>query len=821
MLATRTLHGGGDPALLVVLILLSPIAGGMKVHLTVRWGRMTLGFAVAYFTLLVLGIPQAALVNGLAAVGGLAINRSHGPRRFGLKGVPWYQLLFNIANHVLSVVVGGVVYWVLGGKFGSLNIEEAALPVLVSSGAYYLVNTLGTATAVGWSQQLSALSVWRENFTWTAPGYFASSSVAALLVLFFQEWGAGVLFLFPPFYLIYYSYRITMEKVRSDHQHIARLNEMNHAVITSLAMAIDAKDRYTCSHVNRVREYAVAIARQLNLSDDDLEAIRIAALLHDIGKLGIPEQILSKPDRLTAEEFEIVKTHVTLGAMILEPVRFPWPVVPIVLAHHERWDGTGYPKGLAGEEIPIGGRIVAIADVFDALTSARPYRTAMTKEEAIAFIRSQSGRQFDPKVVEALVAVLPAVEERLRQMELLDEAATSGQSETATDRAEIVRLPTLSPEPRIAAEVLERISRSGEETLALYELMDLITARPDTETMLELIAAKVGRFVPHSTCVIYLVTEEGEELETALATGLKKELFAGMRIRVGEGVSGWVAARNELVMNASAGLDVARRLKPFEPLELSATLSVPLMGEGQAIGVLSLYHTGYNVYRPRHLRLLSLIAEHAGPALERARQFTRTQQLALEDSLTGLPNARALFYHLECQIRQSEREERSFVLLMADLDQFKAINDRWGHLEGDRVLRQVARRLQLAVRETDLVARYAGDEFVIVLPDTDPETAAPIVTRIRKAVDELCLGEEALSPGISIGQAVYPEDGGDPRCLLGAAGVRMYSDKAVRKGSVRGVGPPPEAGWFCARLNNVGTSGSFPASPLASSLTER
>jgi putative nucleotidyltransferase with HDIG domain len=378
---------------------------------------MTLGLALAYFTLLELGVPQAALANALAAIGGLALNRRHGPWRFGLRGVPTCQLLFNVANHILSAVAGGVVYTALGGKFGALRLHHDAAPVLVSAVVYYLVNTFGTAVAVAWSQRLSARRVWRENFLWTGPGYLASACAAALMILVYQSWGAGVLLLLPPFYLVSYSWRIHVEKLAAERRHLAQINQMNESVIASLAMAIDAKDQNTSSHVRRVQEYAMAIARRLGVCEEEYQAIRIGSLLHDIGKVGIPEPILCKPDRLTGEEFEIIKQHVEIGAAILEPVGFPWPVVPIVMSHHERWDGTGYPRGLRGEEIPLGGRIVALADVFDALTADRPYRDPLTREQAVAIIRAQSGAQFDPRIVDALIEVLPEVEERIREME--------------------------------------------------------------------------------------------------------------------------------------------------------------------------------------------------------------------------------------------------------------------------------------------------------------------------------------------------------------------------------------------------------------------
>jgi len=614
-LGARHLHGREDTDLLLVLLLVAPFAGGVKVHLSVRWGRMTLGLALAYFTLLALGVPQAALVNVLTAIGGLALNRRHGPRRIGLQGVPLYQLCFNVSNHVLSVVAGGVVYHALGGQFGALQLRQAVLPVLASTVVYYLVNTVGTATAVAWSQRLSPRRVWWENFLWTGPGYLASASAAALVMLFYQQWGAGVLFLFPPFYLVAYSWRIHQERVESERRHMAQINEINESVIASLAMAMDAKDHNTCSHVRRVQEYSMAIARRLALPEAELQAVRIASILHDIGKVGIPEHILCKPDKLTGEEFDLIKQHVEIGAAILEPVPFPWPVVPIVRSHHERWDGNGYPQGLAGEEIPLGGRIVSLADVFDALTAARAYRGAMSREQAIALIRAQAGTQFDPRVVEALVEALPEVEERIRQIEAEVEASNGFGSPTLRLPHSIPIDGTVDPSER---EALERAALAREEAFARSEVAELLTARPEKEAILALIGAKVEKLVPACAWALYVPTDTDEELEPIASAGMHPDLFRGLRIRKGEGATGWAAAHEETVINASAALDLARRLRPTELLELNTALAMPLVVDGLVVGVLTLYHSGYSFYQPHHVRLLSLIAEHAAPALDRA-----------------------------------------------------------------------------------------------------------------------------------------------------------------------------------------------------------
>jgi diguanylate cyclase (GGDEF)-like protein len=254
-----------------------------------------------------------------------------------------------------------------------------------------------------------------------------------------------------------------------------------------------------------------------------------------------------------------------------------------------------------------------------------------------------------------------------------------------------------------------------------------------------------------------------------------------MFLSVGEGLSGWVVEQNEAVINALPLLDVARRCRPGDAFPLGAALAVPLRADGLVIGVLTLYHTEREAYQPHHLRRLTLAAETIGPALESARQFARTRQLALEDSLTRLPNARALMQFLRHQGAHADRSGRGYAVLMLDLDHFKWINDFMGHLQGDAVLERVAAVLRECVRPMDCVARYAGDEFVVVLPGADGAAAAAVADRLRLALDHFPADALPAPIGASIGIACYPHDGREPRELLGAADARMYRDKAERR----------------------------------------
>jgi putative nucleotidyltransferase with HDIG domain len=195
---------------------------------------------------------------------------------------------------------------------------------------------------------------------------------------------------------------VAMDKARL----FEELQESFVGIIAALATTIDAKDPYTRGHSERVAQYASGIARELGLEPCEVKTIHYAGLLHDIGKIGISERTLLKPDALDTEEWDVMKAHPIIGAMILEPIPHIQEIVPLVYHHHERYDGMGYPDGLAGEEIPLGARILAVADAFEAMTSRRPYRPALSHAQAIALLQDGIGKQWDAEVVEALLRSL-------------------------------------------------------------------------------------------------------------------------------------------------------------------------------------------------------------------------------------------------------------------------------------------------------------------------------------------------------------------------------------------------------------------------------
>jgi len=349
-------------------------------------GLVTLGFPIIYAALL----SSGPLVAGWAAVCGAFLG-------VGLsKRLALYKLFFNGAQLILSISAAWVTYKWMGGVLIAPGSLTPFFAVIVSALSYFVVNSLSVSTALALQQKVPILDMWVANFRWAVPNYLAQIPVGFLMALTYKwvGWWAVLSFLFPLF-IACYAYKLYMDMQA---QHLS--------TVQALAAAVEARDSYTEKHSERMADYAVATARELGLSMSKGEVIRYAAILHDIGKIGINDQILGKQDGLTPKEWAKIKKHPNIGKDILSRITPLSKASQLVYYHHERYDGKGYPDKLKGEDIPIGARIIAVVDVYDAMTSKRPYRPASSAKEAIEQIKKKVGTQFDSKVVEAFLKVL-------------------------------------------------------------------------------------------------------------------------------------------------------------------------------------------------------------------------------------------------------------------------------------------------------------------------------------------------------------------------------------------------------------------------------
>src|SRR3954462_10539111 len=399
-------HSVARPGLFIALLVCSSVASALKVSLPLATSgsTMSISYAVDFASLLLLGANETMLVAATSAWSQCTFRVQN--------KTPVYRTLFSMASLVITVKLAGLVYSWSGGlpPDATITLTTIAKPMVVAATAYFLSNTALIATAIGVSTNQSVVRVWNENFLWSAPSYFVGALAAAAAAWVIQRggyWTAGLTSM--PVYLLYRTYKVYLGRVQDEQRHVQEVSDLHLATIEALALAIDAKDQTAQSHIRRVQVYAAGLARSLGMTDNEIQGVKTAALLHDIGKLAVPEHILSKPGPLTQEEFQKIRIHPQVGAEIISGVPFPYPVAPLILSHHERWDGKGYPAGLKAEEIPLGARILSVVDYFDALMSERPYHKPMTFDAAIGLLHQESGKALDPLVVKTFVALYPAL----------------------------------------------------------------------------------------------------------------------------------------------------------------------------------------------------------------------------------------------------------------------------------------------------------------------------------------------------------------------------------------------------------------------------
>jgi diguanylate cyclase (GGDEF)-like protein/putative nucleotidyltransferase with HDIG domain len=687
------------------------------------------------------------------------------------------QLTFNVCAGAVSTALAYAVY-----HNPLVNELIASRPLILCFAAtiYFIANAGCIGAVISFSEGRPLQRILVDCYLWSFPYYLVGAGIAGAIAWFNHifNWESSLLFV-PAMYAIYRSYRLYLGKLEDQKRHVEEIANLHLRTIEALALAIEAKDQTTHAHLQRVRVYAIEVGKELGLKGTELEALHAAALLHDIGKLAVPEHIIAKPGRLTPEEFEKMKIHTVVGAEILERVRFPYPVVPIVRAHHEKWDGSGYPFGLKGEEIPIGARVLSAVDYLDALASDRQYRRAMPLDEVMKRLGEESGKSFDPRVVAVL-------QRRYRTLENLALAQSGSNGDAALfAEAKVTRGPApsagyenaaVSDAPGREATFLSSIAAARQEAQSLFELSQNLGASLSLGETLSVFSVKLKPMVPYDAIAIYVLREN--VLIPEYVSGDNYRLFSSLRIPFGDGLSGWVAQNRKAIINGNPSVEPGYLNDPDKFSTLRSALAVPLEGVNGVIGVLALYRSERDAFTSDHLRLLLAVSGKMALAIENALKYQQAESSATTDYLTGLPNARSLFLQLDRELARCKRDKLSLTVMVCDMNGFKKINDRFGHLEGNRVLRLFAQALKDTCREYDYVARMGGDEFVIIAPGLPADAAAKKVDQIRplakQAGFEVC-GEQILS--LSMGIAVSPDDGNDAEQLLTEADRRMYVEK--------------------------------------------
>ncbi len=771
-------------------LLIATVAATLKVRLPGIEGTMSVHFLFVLLGVMELSLPETLVIGCAAAL----VQSLWKPKQ---RPEP-VKVIFNVLSMTANAI--NLTYLAYHGLAGPLRHGRALL-LVVSACAYFLSNTFPVAVVIALTEKLSLRKIWGETYFWSFPYYLVGAALVGLIGFSNRRvgWESSLLIL-PVMYWIYRSYhlylgrledekkRVEIEKaqVETEKRHVEEVSALHMRTIEALALAIDAKDQTTHRHLHRVRTYALEIARELGLSQQEMDALRAAALLHDVGKLAVPDHIINKPGRLTPEEFEKMKIHPMVGAEILEKVLFPYPVAPIVRAHHEKWDGSGYPDGLKGEDIPIGARILAAVDCLDALASDRQYRRALSLDRAMREVVALSGKAFDPKIV----AILQRRYVELERLAISGEGKAEDPKPLADYKVERGERPATGFErtgargPKSEADFLSSIASARQEAHTLFELSQDLGNSLSLDETLSLVAAKLRKLIPYDSMAVFV--RQGDVLIPEFVSGDNFRILSALEIPVGEGLCGWVAENSKPIINGNPAVEAGAAPNVKPSLELRSALAVPLEGLGGPVGVLALYQAEADAFTNDHLRVLQVITAKVALAIENALKYRQAESSATSDYLTGLPNARALFMHLDCELTRCKRENSGLAVMVCDMNGFKQINDCYGHLEGDKTLKLFANLLREVCREYDYVARMGGDEFVVVAPNMTPaaasEKAILLSTLATQAGRQVC-GKDLLS--LSVGTAFYRQDGTDAEQLLAEADRKMYASKQLHHERVR------------------------------------
>jgi diguanylate cyclase (GGDEF)-like protein/putative nucleotidyltransferase with HDIG domain len=704
----------------LLLAFLTLVSGSASVYLP--WANISISISEAFtFTAVLLYGPEAGTLT--VALDGLVISYWVARRRPEVD-----RALFNIAAPALSAWCSAQLFFLLSGISPLADVPanqptslDRILPSLVVFAVvYFALNSWLIAFVIALKKRLSPWTVWRTGFIWLSLNYFCGASVAILLVGYNRVIDLRFVGVVVPLLLVlYFTFKTSTERVTDANRHVDQLNTLYLSTIETLAMAIDAKDQITHGHIRRVQSYAVGLAKSIGISDAQLiKAIEAAALLHDMGKLAVPEYILNKPGKLTPVEFEKMKLHASVGADILSAINFPYPVVPIVRHHHENWNGKGYPDGLRGTDIPIGARILSVVDCFDALTSDRPYRPRLTDDEAISILVERRGVMYDPLVVDTFIRV---------HAELSIQPTAIG-----LPRSVLSGITTTSQvaTPAVTESRLDEIAASADEMLTLYELAQGLAGQANITDTADIITKHLRRLVPFSLCVFFAHDISTDELVARHVAGDVGADVRGTRIQLGQRLSGWVASNRQTIINSDPALDFGDVARTSSP-RLRSCLSTPLVVGADLVGVLSLYSNSVDGFTDDHRRVIEMVAKHIAHTFHEAAEFDTTTK---RDPLTGLPSLSQLEQLLSNTAVKRSNADPDSSLILVEVVGLPDIVETHGRAAGDETIRQVVKQIRSSLRMTDILFRCGSADFAALLNDTDMAGAKLLASRIAENI---------------------------------------------------------------------------------------
>jgi putative nucleotidyltransferase with HDIG domain len=712
----------------LILAVLTLLSGSATVKLPSVPATISISETFVFTSVLLYG-PSAGTT--IVALDGLIISSWFARRR-----KEFYRIAFNMAAPALSIWIAAQVYFIFPEVkpliSSRIGINQIVLPLLAFTFLHFVINSLLIAVAVSFETGRNVWDIWRKDFLWLSLNYFGGASVSALLVVYTRDIDPAYLSVIVPLLLIlYFTFKIPMARVEDTNRHLTKVNSLYLSTIETLALAIDAKDQVTHGHIRRVQTFAVELAKSIGISGhEQLKAIEASALLHDMGKLAVPEHILNKPGKLTEAEFEKMKLHASIGADILSSIEFPYPVVPIVRHHHENWDGTGYPTGISGIDIPIGARILSVVDCFDALTSDRPYRPRLDSAAATRILLERRSTMYDPMVVDAFIKLQPllAAHTELGSVEALPLAADSG----ATD--------------------LRRASSGDHRTdeislFRVYQILADSTDRPWQDTA-DLVLHRLSFVIPFDSAVLMVYDPIADELICETVHGEALAIVRGKRLKIGQGLSGWVAAHKRTVLNSPGALDSNDEDAKLFRCFLSS-MSTPILNGDALIGVITLYSLQNEAFSRQHAEIIEGVASHLSPLLRRRRAIGHSGR----SLLAGYLGAAQLDQYLR-QFMET-RPAVPLCLLVLRVDRH-AVAASWQ-------LSRVVGDIYSNLRGGDLVFVCDDNTLVCFISDGDETSASAAGDRIVRTASE------RTGPHLRAIVVRLPESGATLAALLDSA----------------------------------------------------
>jgi diguanylate cyclase (GGDEF)-like protein/putative nucleotidyltransferase with HDIG domain len=697
--------------------------------------------------------------------------------RAGTRLTP-FQVFFALANMSLAIACSKLAFQ---AQYFARQHVELPFRILIAATTCFFVNTFSVAAATSLSERISLLKVWQDRAVARYPQYLLAGLVAWAysLVTFRVGWPVGILIL-PTLYLLQRTYSLYVGRLEDGKLHAEQMASLHMRTIEALAGAIEAKDDTTHDHLKRVQVYAVELGREFGLSEVELEALRAAAVLHDIGKLAVPEHIISKPGRLTPEEFEKMKVHPVVGAEILERVQFPYPVSPIVRTHHEKWDGTGYPLGLRGEEIPIGARILSVVDCLDALASDRQYRRALPVKEAMARISRESGQAFDPKIVEVL---------KRRYVELERKAHTEARTTVTARLSRDLKIENSAapaagfagskagdnaPRKSSGHTPLEALASARRELANAFD-----TVQPDGRPLgltesLSVFAVRLRRLVSYDAIAIYFLKDG--VLVPQYVHGDNYKLFSALRIPLGQGLSGWVAENCKPILNGNPSVEPGYLNDPKMFSTLGSALAVPLEAVDSVLGVLTIYRDCRDAFTADDLSLVQATAPRLSFELEGACSDGNSDWDHELDSATGFPGPRILLKQLEAEMARVKRLNTPMAIFVCKIEGLESVKAAYGYTETNKILRTMAAALKDACHGFDFLGRSGPAEFILLSPGMTQKTADGRIARLNHVSGN----HGSTVTSVFVGAAFFPEDGTEAEELLAVADRRLAANMRSR-----------------------------------------